>query len=82
MSAGCRQEYQGLCQGNIIFPVQVGLDKSSFVIMGVQGLPTSMGHQLYGSIKNNEAHNIKTTNITYLVLLINSNQNQIEFDLM
>jgi len=50
--------------------------------MGLQGLPTSIGHQLNGSIKNNEENNIKITNITYLFLLINSNQNQIEFDLM
>jgi hypothetical protein len=64
------------------FPVQVGLNKSSCVIIGVQGLPTSIGHQLNGSIKNHEENNRKITNITYLFLLINSNQNQIEFDLM
>jgi hypothetical protein len=60
----------------------VGLNESSCVIIGVQGLPGFMGHQLYGSIKNHEENNKKITNITYLVLLINSNQNQIEFDLM
>jgi len=61
---------QGLCQGKIIFPVQVGLNKSSCVIIGLQGLPTSIGHQLNGSVKKNEENNRKITNIIYLVLFI------------
>ena len=62
---------QGLCQGKIIFPVQVGLNKSSCVIMGLQGVPGSIcGHQLNGSVKKNEENNRKITNIIYLVLVI------------
>ena len=67
-----------------MFPVQVGLNES-----GGQGVPTSIyGHKLNGSIKKNEDNNRKITNTIYLVLfiiivlLINSNQIQIEFDLM